>query len=138
MLRPGAGMLAVTSRAAARSDLRCSGPARGAMPTIVAATAVGAVASAGPTRRIELPLAAIVGPDRRLITDPPAGPVLSWAILVPDAGTMIFATVTGLITVFNLIWWSLRILGLRPLPAAGHRRPPSHGQPASDQGPPRP
>jgi uncharacterized protein with PQ loop repeat len=30
---------------------------------------------------------------------------LSWAILVPDAGTMIFATVTGIITVFNLIWW---------------------------------
>jgi uncharacterized protein with PQ loop repeat len=60
---------------------------------------------------------------------------LSWAILVPDAGTMIFATVTGLITVFNLIWWSLRILRLPPLPAAGHRRLPSHGQPASDQGP---
>jgi uncharacterized protein with PQ loop repeat len=35
---------------------------------------------------------------------------LSWAIMVPDIGTMIFATVTGLITVFNLIWWSLRIL----------------------------
>src|SRR4249919_1144112 len=46
---------------------------------------------------------------------------LSWAILVPDAGTMIFATVTGLITVSNLIWWSLRMLGLRPLVAAGHR-----------------
>jgi uncharacterized protein with PQ loop repeat len=61
---------------------------------------------------------------------------LSWAILVPDAGTMIFATVTGIITVFNLIWWSLRILGLRPLLAAGHIRLPSHGQPASDQGPP--
>jgi uncharacterized protein with PQ loop repeat len=61
---------------------------------------------------------------------------LSWAILVPDAGTMIFATVTGLITVSNLIWWSLRILGLRPLLAAGDRRLPSCGQPASDQGPP--
>jgi uncharacterized protein with PQ loop repeat len=61
---------------------------------------------------------------------------LSWAILVPDAGTMIFATVTGLITVSNLIWWSLRILGLRPLLAAGDRRLPSRGQPASDQGPP--
>jgi uncharacterized protein with PQ loop repeat len=61
---------------------------------------------------------------------------LSWAILVPDAGTMIFATVTGIITVFNLIWWSLRILGLRPLLAAGHRRLPSHEQPASDQCPP--
>ena len=44
---------------------------------------------------------------------------LSWAILVPDIGTMIFATVTGIITVFNLIWWSLRMLGLRPLLAAG-------------------
>ena len=61
---------------------------------------------------------------------------LSWAILVPDTGTMIFATVTGIITMFNLIWWSLRILGLRPLSAAGHRRLPSHRQPASDQGPP--
>ena len=40
---------------------------------------------------------------------------LSWAILVPDIGTMIFATVTGTITAFNLIWWSLRMLGLQPL-----------------------
>jgi uncharacterized protein with PQ loop repeat len=39
---------------------------------------------------------------------------LSWAILVPDPGTIIFATVTGTITVFNLTWWSLRMLGLRP------------------------
>jgi hypothetical protein len=44
---------------------------------------------------------------------------LSWAILVPDIGTMIFATVTGIITVFNLTWWSLRMLGQRPLFAAG-------------------
>jgi hypothetical protein len=44
---------------------------------------------------------------------------LSWAILVPDIGTMIFATVTGIITVFNLTWWSLRMLGLRALLAAG-------------------
>jgi uncharacterized protein with PQ loop repeat len=50
---------------------------------------------------------------------------LSWAILVPDIGTMIFATVTGIITVFNLIWWSLRNLGLRPLFAAGT---PGHGR----------
>ena len=41
---------------------------------------------------------------------------LSWAILVPDTGTMIVATVTGIITVFNLTWWTLRTLGLRPLP----------------------
>ena len=84
---------------------------------------------------------------------------LSWAILVPDIGTVIVAAVTGTITVFNLIWWSLRILGLRPLPAAAagnfdrgrrrHRRqcqsPPAaerrgrlpiHGHPAGDQGPP--
>ena len=45
---------------------------------------------------------------------------LSWAILVPDIGTVIVAAVTGTITVFNLIWWSLRILGLRPLPAVGN------------------
>ena len=40
---------------------------------------------------------------------------LSWAILVPDPGTMIVAIVTGTITVFNLAWWLLRTLGLRPL-----------------------
>jgi uncharacterized protein with PQ loop repeat len=40
---------------------------------------------------------------------------LTWAILVPDIGTVIVAAVTGSITVFNLTWWSLRILGLRPL-----------------------
>jgi uncharacterized protein with PQ loop repeat len=46
---------------------------------------------------------------------------LSWAILVPDIGTTIVAAVTGTITAFNLIWWSLRILGLRPLlPPALH------------------
>lgn len=44
---------------------------------------------------------------------------LSWAILVPDPGTIIFATVTGIITVFNLAWWSLRTLGLRPLLVGG-------------------
>ena len=33
---------------------------------------------------------------------------LSWAILVPDTGTMIAASVTGIIAVFNLTWWSLR------------------------------
>ena len=38
---------------------------------------------------------------------------LSWAILGPDVGTMIFATVTGITTVFNLTWWLLRSLGLR-------------------------
>jgi uncharacterized protein with PQ loop repeat len=56
---------------------------------------------------------------------------LSWAILVPDAGTIIFATVTGIITVFNLIWWSLRTLGLRPLLAAGHRRLPKRSRSSS-------
>ena len=61
---------------------------------------------------------------------------LSWAILVPDAGTIIFATVTGIITVFNLIWWSLRRLGLQALFAAGQDPRPNHGRPASDQGPP--
>jgi uncharacterized protein with PQ loop repeat len=44
---------------------------------------------------------------------------LSWAHLVPDTGTIITATVTGLITVFNLTWWSLRRLGLRPFLAEG-------------------
>jgi hypothetical protein len=44
---------------------------------------------------------------------------LSWAILVPDIGTVIVATVTGIVTVFNLIWWSPRILGAAPLLARG-------------------
>jgi uncharacterized protein with PQ loop repeat len=58
---------------------------------------------------------------------------LSWAILVPDIGTMIFATVTGTITVFNLIWWSLRMLGLRPLFRCRHSRSgtTSHGSAAT-------
>jgi uncharacterized protein with PQ loop repeat len=71
---------------------------------------------------------------------------LSWAILVPDIGTMIFATVTGTITVFNLIWWSLRMLGLRPLFAAGtpgegrghtevHPQPTSSGVPTCSHRP---
>jgi hypothetical protein len=39
---------------------------------------------------------------------------LTWAILVPDIGTITVAAVTGTITAFNLIWWSLRKLGMRP------------------------
>jgi uncharacterized protein with PQ loop repeat len=58
---------------------------------------------------------------------------LSWAILVPDAGTIIFATVTGTITVFNLFWWSLRRLGLRPLFASSPDPRPNHGRPASNR-----
>jgi hypothetical protein len=47
---------------------------------------------------------------------------------VPDTGTTIAASVTGTIAVFNLTWWSLRLLGLRPLLATGtahheHRHP---------------
>jgi hypothetical protein len=51
---------------------------------------------------------------------------------------------TGIIyfTVFNLIWWSLRILGLRPflLPALRSRTAPSHQrQPKpTSSGAPRP
>ena len=65
---------------------------------------------------------------------------LSWAILVPDIGTMMFATVTGIITVFNLTWWSLRMLGLRPLLAAGsigqgRRHTEVQPQPASSGAP---
>jgi uncharacterized protein with PQ loop repeat len=58
---------------------------------------------------------------------------LSWAILVPDIGTVIVATVTGIITVFNLIWWSLRTLGLQPLllPALPSRTAPAHAARAS-------
>jgi len=40
---------------------------------------------------------------------------LTWARLVPDVGSMIAAAVTLIITAFNLTWWSLRRLGLRPL-----------------------
>ena len=56
---------------------------------------------------------------------------------------VLVATVTGTITVFNLIWWSLRILGLRPflLPALhitdGAGTPTAEPQPACS-GAPRP
>jgi Uncharacterized conserved protein len=36
-----------------------------------------------------------------------------WGFLVPEPGTAIAASVTGLITGFNLLWWVLRKLGLR-------------------------
>ncbi|HET9872735.1 MAG TPA: PQ-loop domain-containing transporter [Propionibacteriaceae bacterium] len=64
---------------------------------------------------------------------------LSWAMLVPDIGTITVAAVTGTITVFNLTWWSLRTLGLRsfrlPLPkltgtaAPGEALQPAGGAP---------
>jgi uncharacterized protein with PQ loop repeat len=67
---------------------------------------------------------------------------LSWAILVPDTGTIIFATVTGTITLFNLTWWSLRMLGLRPFSAGPPPGPwisnvPSGPPPSVTAGPPR-
>lgn len=39
----------------------------------------------------------------------------SWALLVIDHGTMITAPVTGVIALVNVIWWTLRKGGLRPL-----------------------
>ncbi len=36
-----------------------------------------------------------------------------WGVLVTDPGTIIAASVTGLITGFNLLWWVFRKLGLR-------------------------
>jgi uncharacterized protein with PQ loop repeat len=53
---------------------------------------------------------------------------LSWSLLVPDAGTMIAATVTGLIAAFNLIWWSLRSMGLGPLLMAGGAAEARHAE----------
>lgn len=38
---------------------------------------------------------------------------LGWGLLVNDAGTIITATVTLVVTVFNLFWWVLRRFGLR-------------------------
>jgi uncharacterized protein with PQ loop repeat len=37
---------------------------------------------------------------------------LTWAYLVPDAGTIIAATTTGTIAAFNLTWYALRRMGL--------------------------
>lgn len=39
---------------------------------------------------------------------------LTWGLLVADAGTIITASVTLTLTLFNLIWWALRTFGLRP------------------------
>lgn len=38
---------------------------------------------------------------------------LAWGLLVNDAGTIITALATLVVTVFNLVWWALRKLGLR-------------------------
>jgi uncharacterized protein with PQ loop repeat len=39
---------------------------------------------------------------------------LAWALLVPDSGTAIGAAVSLAMIAFNLLWWGLRRLGLRP------------------------
>ncbi len=39
----------------------------------------------------------------------------TWSLLAGDQGTMITAPATGLIALLNVIWWSLRRGGLRPL-----------------------
>jgi uncharacterized protein with PQ loop repeat len=38
---------------------------------------------------------------------------LAWGLLVPDVGTQIAATSTMSIVAFNLLWWTMRTLGLR-------------------------
>ena len=40
---------------------------------------------------------------------------LAWAILVADLGTIIAAGTTGTIALFNLIWYTARQLGVRPI-----------------------
>lgn len=47
----------------------------------------------------------------------------TWAIFVPDLGTLIAAGVAVVITSFNLVWWGLRRLGLRALFVAAEREP---------------
>ncbi|MFF2487263.1 SemiSWEET family sugar transporter [Microbacterium sp. NPDC058062] len=42
---------------------------------------------------------------------------LAWALLVPDTGTIIAATTTGIIALFNLAWYPARVLGLPPMPS---------------------
>lgn len=42
---------------------------------------------------------------------------LAWALLVPDTGTIIAATTTGIIALFNLAWYTARVLGLPPMPS---------------------
>lgn len=42
---------------------------------------------------------------------------LAWALLVPDTGTIIAATTTGIIALFNLAWYTARVLGLKPMPS---------------------
>jgi uncharacterized protein with PQ loop repeat len=36
----------------------------------------------------------------------------SWGLLVPEYGTIVSSSVTLAVTVFNLVWWSLRKFGL--------------------------
>ncbi|MEN0071673.1 MAG: SemiSWEET family transporter [Propionicimonas sp.] len=38
----------------------------------------------------------------------------AWSLYAGDHGTMITAPATGVIAVFNVVWWSLRKAGLRP------------------------
>lgn len=37
----------------------------------------------------------------------------SWGLMVPEYGTIVSSSVTLAVTVFNLVWWILRKLGLR-------------------------
>ncbi len=48
---------------------------------------------------------------------------LTWAMLVPELGTIIAASVAVTITAFNVVWWVLRRFGLRALFARGNPVP---------------
>lgn len=56
------------------------------------------------------------------------GAWLSWGLLVPEVSTIIAATVTGSLALFNVIWWTLRRLGL---PSIGRARGRSLPEPTS-------
>lgn len=40
---------------------------------------------------------------------------VTWGVMVADSGTVISATFTGLVALFNAVWWTLRRFGMRPL-----------------------
>jgi uncharacterized protein with PQ loop repeat len=48
---------------------------------------------------------------------------LTWALLIPDAGTAITAAVTGAGAAFNLGWWLARLAGLPPMFAHAQPQP---------------
>lgn len=97
----------------------------------VVAVVVAATANAGQgLELVRSPSIAGVSPGFLMLQLANQAVWLVWALLVDDPGTLITSICTGLIALFNVVWWALRRSGLRPMFVRSSAAPVSSGEDA--------